>query len=504
MSADFAIQASIHGASRRLAWRYYARMASLGLVALVFGWIQNLVSADPGHMAATGSGVALGIGFANAVAAWILFRPVRRCIAEQGNRQTAVGRVARLARLSALWTFALSVVVMAAPFVTEYLGCPTCAPGDPHLALAYQVFLMSIHAVLMALFMYFLVDDFVSALKLELYRLCGWEVAPGRGGVVTKLLVAYLATAAVPFVLVFFDVFFADQLEELQRLDLRRAFLLDMIGAVAMTSVAVFFIRRGLLRPLGELLAGVQRVDAGDLSARAPVVSDDELGLLTDRFNRMVGRLRETEFLRETFGRYVPQHIAEAILEKRGALEPQQRIATILFTDIEAFTRIAEQLPPAKVVELLNEYFSCIVKIFERHGGVVTQIQGDALLVSFNVPLEDPAHAANAVRAALDIEREVNHRTFGDVVRFVTRVGINTGRVIAGPVGAEHRLVYTVHGDAVNLAARLEALNKEHGTHILVAESTRRLARDGFAFVALGEVTVRGKSEPVHVYTVAA
>ncbi len=332
------MHASMHGAARRLAWHYYARMASLGLVALVFGWIQHLVSAHPSHMAAMGPAVALGIGVANAVAAWILFSPVRR----------------------------------------------------------------------------------------------------------------------------------------------------------------------GLLRPICELLAGVQRVDAGDLTARAPVVSDDELGLLTDRFNRMVGQLREKEFLRETFGRYVPKHIAEAILEKRGALEPQQRIATILFTDIEAFTQIAEQLPPGRVVELLNEYFSRVVEIVERHGGVVTQIQGDALLVSFNLPLEDPDHAANAVRAALEIESTINRRTFGDGVQFITRVGLNTGSVVAGPVGAEHRLIYTVHGDAVNLAARLEALNKEHRTRILVAESTRRLAGNGFAFTALGEVAVRGKSEPVPVYTVGA
>lgn len=490
-------------AATRLATHYYARMLSLGLVALGFAWIQHLVSADPGHMAATGYGFALGIGFANVIAAWIVFRPIRLSIAGQASRPAAMESIARLPRLSAVWTFAVSAAVMSLPFIAEFVRCPDCAPGDARFALLYHVLLMSIHAVLMALFMYFLVDDFAAWLKLELYRLCGWEMPAGRGSVVTKLVMAYFATAAVPFGLVFFDVFFADRLEALQMLDLRKAFLLDMIGAVAMTGVAIVFIRRGLLRPLDQLLTAVQRVDEGDLAGRAPVLSNDELGVLTERFNRMVSQLREKEFLRETLGRYVPERVAEAILEKQGALEPQQRTATILFTDIENFTQIAEQLSPGKVVALLNEYFSRVVEIVERHGGVVAQIQGDALLVCFNVPLEDPGHAANAIHAALEIESAINHRAFGDGIELITRIGINTGNVVAGPVGAENRLIYTVHGAAVNLAARLEALNKEHGTHILVAESTQRLAGSGFEFTSLGEVSVRGRSDPVTVYTVA-
>ncbi len=494
---------SLH-AARGLALRYYARMASLAVVAIVFGWLQHLVASDPSHMPSMAPGIALAIGAANGIAAWILFGPIRRCLAVRGDQSTAMARVVRLPRLSAVWTFVVSAVVMTLPFVIGSLQCPECAPAGGGFALFYHTLLMSVHAVLMALFMYFFVDDYASWLRLELYRLGGWEMAAGRGSVATKLMVAYLATAAVPFVLVFLDVFFADSLEAMQMLDLRQAFLLDTIGALAMTGVAVVFIRRGLVRPLDQLLAAVQRVDAGDLTARAPVVSDDELGLLTDRFNRMVVQLRERKFLRKTLGHYVSKRIADTILANRGALEPIQRLATILFTDIQGFTRIAEKLPPERLVTVLNEYFSRIVEIVERNGGVVAQLQGDALLVTYNVPLEDPDHAANAVRAALEIEREINHRRFGDEVEFITRVGINSGPVIAGPVGAEHRLIYTVHGDAVNLAARLEALNKERGTHILVSESTRQLAGNGFAFTALGEVTVRGRSEPVRVYTVAA
>ena len=487
---------------RSLAARYYARMASPAAIALILAGLQHLVAADPNHIPSMGLAVALGIGAVNVIAAWFLFTPIRRGFAQRAGMAAPARQMARLPRLSASATFVSTAVVMGLPFIVDFVQCPACAPVGGRLTLFYQVLLMSTHALLMALFMYFVVDEYAAWLRLEAYRLRGWETAPRRGGVATKLVAAYLATAAAPFGLVFLDVLFADHLEAILTLSLRRAFLLDMMGAVAMTGVAVVFIRRSLLRPLEGLLAAMRGVDAGDLTVHAPVVYGDELGVLTGRFNDMVGRLREKEFLRETFGRYVPERVAGAILANRGNLEPQQRVATILFTDIEDFTQIAERLRPERLVGLLNEYFSLLVGVVERHGGLVTQLQGDALLVAFNVPLDDPAHAVNAVRAALEIERTINHRTFGEQVRFTTRVGINTGRVIAGPVGAEHRLIYTVHGDAVNLAARLEAHNKEHGTHILVSESTRRLAGGGFAFIALGEATLRGKSEPVPVWTV--
>lgn len=472
--------------------QYNLRMASLGIVALAFEWLTYVVETHPGHSLRLLFAVAVGIGVANALAGWLLFAPIHAGLTERGSTGRAVERVARLPALSALWAYAISAIGMTLPFALSH---------DARTSLVYQGLLMSIHSVLFGLFTYFMVDDFTPSVTAKLNRGTMQEMPTRRGGVATKLLAAYFATAAVPFVLIFFDVYFAERLYGLDRIDLREAFLLDMIGAMVVAAVAVAFMRRGMLRSLKHLLAAMQRVDAGDLTTRAPVASNDEFGLLTSRFNQMVGQLRERNLLRDTLGRYVSTSVADAILAKRGTLVPEQRFATILFTDIQDFTRIAERLPAQKLVTLLNEYFSLLVEIVERHGGVVNQIQGDALLVSFNVPLDDVEHATNAVRAAVEIERDANHRVFGEGIRLITRIGVNSGHVIAGPVGAEHRLVYTVHGDAVNLAARLEELNKQFDTRILVAETTRRLADRAFEFISLGEATVRGRSERIPVYT---
>ena len=215
-------------------------------------------------------------------------------------------------------------------------------------------------------------------------------------------------------------------------------------------------------------------------------------------FNRMTAGLMERELIRETLGRFVPTDVAKALLTEGGELAPVQSEATVLFSDLEGFTALTETLGADGIVELLNEYFEVMVEILERHRGVVTQFQGDAILATFNVPVPDPDHAASALRAALEMQHAVRSREFAGR-RIGSRIGINTGRLVAGAVGAKGRLSYTVHGDAVNLAARLEALNKELGTRILVSGATAARV-EGFDLEPKGEVDVRGQSGRVAVY----
>jgi class 3 adenylate cyclase len=218
----------------------------------------------------------------------------------------------------------------------------------------------------------------------------------------------------------------------------------------------------------------------------------------------MIEGLREREQLRETFGRYVDESVAATILRRQGqgARSGETGEATILFSDIAGFTTIAEYLTPAELVGALNDYLATVLAPIREHGGVVHTFIGDGLFASFNMPLACEGHAVAAVRAALDIQRAVGNRTFGDQgVALATRIGISSGPVIGGDIGAGKRMNFTLLGDTVNLAARLEELNKQYGTRILVSQRTRDACGEAFRFEPLGTVAVRGRSEPVAIFS---
>ena len=204
--------------------------------------------------------------------------------------------------------------------------------------------------------------------------------------------------------------------------------------------------------------------------------------------------------------RFVPSEIVKQVQSSADGIAVGQgelKQTTMLFADLEGFTSLSERLSPTDLINTLNEYFAAVVEPIERFGGSVTQFQGDAILASFNQPRPDDDHAANAVRAAVEIQRILGGQTFGDGLRLRSRIGINSGIVVGGLVGTRDRLGYTVHGDDVNLAARLEQLNKDYGTSILVSESTRNLAgAEAFPFRKIGEVQVRGRHSDTTIYTV--
>ena len=264
---------------------------------------------------------------------------------------------------------------------------------------------------------------------------------------------------------------------------------------LALSIVGAVLIARSVTRPVTTLVEGTRRIEQGDYQHQINVTQRDEIGQLADAFNQMSRGLA-------AFQRYLPVDLVRTLIARGIEAKPETRIATILFVDIEAFTHVAEQLSPEQTVAMLNEYFSAVTRPIDEHGGVITQFQGDAILAVFNVPTDDPRHGLHAARAALAIHEVVQRQSFAGITLGV-RIGINTGVVVAGSVGSENRLNYTVHGDAVNLAARLETLNKDYDTRILVSQRTIDLIDDQIAHEHIGDLPIRGKQEPVTVYKLA-
>ena len=211
---------------------------------------------------------------------------------------------------------------------------------------------------------------------------------------------------------------------------------------------------------------------------------------------------RDRQSVSQLFGQYVPGAVADALIRDRGALEPVEREATVLFADIAGFTALTESAGPARTVAVLNAYFDAMTEVIGRYNGVVTQFQGDAIMATFNVPLEDGEHAANAVRAAREMLDLTQSTTF-DEFELSIRIGVNRGPLVAGSVGGGGRQNYTVHGDCVNVAARLEALNKEFETRLLVSETIAAATGGAFTFVEVAETPIRGRTGTMKVYTLA-
>jgi adenylate cyclase len=215
---------------------------------------------------------------------------------------------------------------------------------------------------------------------------------------------------------------------------------------------------------------------------------------------RQLDAERDRATLSGLFGRFVPPAIVNAMIAGRGALAPIEREATVLFVDIAGFTKMTERAGAVRTVEIVNAYFDEVTRIIGAHQGIVTQFEGDGVLATFNVPVEDAGHARRGFEAACAILACVEAREFAGK-RIRVRIGINTGSLVAGIVGGGGRQSYTVYGNAVNLAARLEALCKEYSTSLLVSATTAKALTD-VKLVAIGDIAVRGLAEPVTVFSI--
>jgi class 3 adenylate cyclase len=282
---------------------------------------------------------------------------------------------------------------------------------------------------------------------------------------------------------------------------------LDVIVAVVVAFTISFeltaLVTKSVLDPVGDLLDATDRVTKGDLSTRVPVISGDEMGSLAASFNQMVRGLAEREALREAFGSYVDPDVAERVLLEGELLEGEQVEATMLFVDICDFTAFAENASAREVVAHLNEFFNLVVPIVIEARGHANKFIGDGVLAVFGAPDRHPDHADCALRAAERLADAVADRYDG---RLRVGIGINSGPVMVGTVGGGGRLEFTVIGDPVNVAARVEEATRDTGDAILLTESTRALLGESWRgrLEERGSMPLKGKSEPIPLYALRA
>ena len=217
--------------------------------------------------------------------------------------------------------------------------------------------------------------------------------------------------------------------------------------------------------------------------------------------------VREQRERRQLSRFFSPAVVKEVVRHKEeGSLTTSRRLVTVLFSDIRGFTSLSEQLQPEQVEEMLREYLTEMTEIVYKHDGAVDKYIGDCVMALYNVPLEDPEHAVKAVRTALEFQERTLavSKRWEDKLGIAIRngVGINTGEAVVGTLGSTQILQYTAIGDTINLGARLESITKDYKTNIIISESTYVLVKDQFVTKELGDVTVKGKSQPVKIYAV--
>jgi len=295
----------------------------------------------------------------------------------------------------------------------------------------------------------------------------------------------------------------------------RHAILITIVVTALAAALGLIFailVSGGITRPVRLLLEGTREVEAGHLDRSIEVITHDEIGQLSAAFNRMVEQLRHKERIRDTFGRYIDPRVVEGLINqpKLAATEGKRRVMTVMFCDMKGFTTLSEGMTPQGLVKVMNRYLSTMSEPIRRHSGVIDKYIGDAIMAYWGPPfVEETDEGQFACLAAIEmIERIASLRkevTELLGVRVIPtecdiRIGVATGEALVGSIGSEIMMNYTVMGDTVNLAARLEAANKLYGSRSLIAEATVAKTDETVQFREIDRLMVAGQTQPQAVF----
>jgi len=265
--------------------------------------------------------------------------------------------------------------------------------------------------------------------------------------------------------------------------------------ALFFSIIAIYFLSRTVTNPIASLVSVVKKIEQGEFSQRASIASTDELGQLASSVNSMAQGLEGKEKVRDLLGKVVSRQVADELMRSPVELGGEEREVTVLYADIKGFTSYCEKKNPKDVLNVLNQYLGQLTRIIESHYGIVDKFTGDGVMAIFGAPISRDADIDNALQAALQIKKAFSVRTGGLEIA----IGVHTGLAVAGNLGSQSRLNYSVIGDSVNLASRLEGLTRVYNVPCVVSEDTVKRTED-FLFRELDWVKVRGRQEPVRIY----
>jgi class 3 adenylate cyclase len=299
--------------------------------------------------------------------------------------------------------------------------------------------------------------------------------------------------------------------------DQQRAILISAIVTALAAILGLVFavlVSSGITRPVQRLLEGTRAVEAGRLDGSIGITTRDEIGQLSAAFNRMVERLRHNERIRETFGRYIDPKVVEGLIDRPAlaATEGQRRVMTVMFCDMKGFTSLSEGVTPQGLIKVMNRYLSTMSEPIRGHRGIIDKYIGDAIMAYWGPPfIEEADQACFACLAAIDMIGRIPtlRKELPELlgVRSIPmecdiRIGIATGEVLVGSIGSEFMMSYTVMGDTVNLAARLETANKLYSSRSLVSETTFAAARAKIEAREIDRIVVVGQTSPQVVFEI--
>jgi adenylate cyclase len=281
------------------------------------------------------------------------------------------------------------------------------------------------------------------------------------------------------------------------------------IGIIFIIGVIIsFWLVHYLVVPIKLLVEGTKEIAKGVFDKIVPVKTNDEIGILAESFNNMAKGLKQREQMKEVFSKLVSSDVMEEIMSDldKVKIHGERKEITIFLSDIRGFTTESEKLPPEKVVSMLNEYFESMTEIVLKHKGTIDKYMGDGMLAIFGAPKSYGNDAYNAVKCALEMKEVIKilqeKWRNENKPEFKIGIGINSGYAVVGFTGSSKKMEYTVIGDAVNVCSRVEGLNKEFGTTILITKDTYNKVKDYFECKDLGEHKIKGREEPVQVYEV--